>query len=240
MKKKNQETTNSKSKKKKWKRILMKSSIIAGIIGAVGLATAVSANAYVISKYKNKILTVDGMNDKQADCIMVLGAKVRNDGSPSYMLQDRLEKGIELYQAGVSNRLLMTGDHGREEYDEVNSMKNYAVDQGIEKNHIFMDHAGFSTYESMYRAKEVFGVKSMVIVTQKYHMYRALYIANQLGIDAYGVCAEDIEYSNQVSRDIREVAARVKDIGTVMIGSKPEYLGEMIPISESGELTDDN
>ena len=223
----------------RWKKILIKSIICIGILGIVGITLIIGINAYVVSKYKDKILTVEEFENNNVDCIMVLGAHVKSDGEPCVLLRDRLNKGLELYQTGVSDKLLMTGDHGQIEYDEVNAMKNYAIAQGVDGDYIFMDHAGFSTYESMYRAKEVFGVKSMVIVTQKYHLYRALYVANQLGIDAYGVCTEDIEYSSQTKREIREAAARIKDVGYVMFRPEPTYLGEAIPISGSASLADD-
>jgi SanA protein len=97
------------------------------------------------------------------------------------MLLDRLNQGIALYEAEVSDRLLMSGDHGQTDYDEVNVMKRIAVEAGIPSSHVFMDHAGFSTYESLIRARDVFGVKRLIIVSQKEHLYRALMIADELG-----------------------------------------------------------
>ena len=111
----------------------------------------------------------------KVDCIIVLGAGLKPDGTPNFMLKDRLDRALSLYQAGVSERLLMTGDHGKKSYDEVNAMKQYAVDAGVPANHVFMDHAGVSTYESMYRADAIFEVKKAVVVTQRYHIYRTLY-----------------------------------------------------------------
>ena len=130
---------------------------------------------------------------KDVDCILVLGAGVREDGTPSLMLNERLELGIALYQSGASQKLLMSGDHGRKDYDEVNTMKGYALSQGITSEDVFMDHAGFSTYESIYRAKEIFQAKKIIIVSQEYHLYRALYIADKFGIEAYGVAAKGTE-----------------------------------------------
>jgi vancomycin permeability regulator SanA len=146
---------------------------------------------------------------------------------------------VELYQAGAATKLLMTGDHGRENYDEVDAMKRYAVDAGIASRDVFMDHAGFSTYESMVRAKEVFQAKKIIIVTQQYHLYRAVYIAQMLGLDAYGVASDYRTYSGQSMRDIREVLARVKDFGTAIIQPEPTYGGKVIPISSDGNLTND-
>lgn len=170
------------------------------------------------------------------DCIMVLGCGVRGD-RPSPLLADRLQRGVEVFSLGASPKILMSGDHGQENYDEVNVMKQYALDAGIAEADIFMDHAGFSTYESMYRAKEIFGVKKMIIVTQKYHLSRAVYIANQLGIEAYGVASDYQTFGGQFGRDCREVLARVKDMFTTIFQPKPTYLGEHIPISGDGTVT---
>ena len=158
---------------------------------------------------------------------------------PAAWLQDRLNVGISLYQAGAAPKLLMSGDHGSDDYDEVNVMKNFAMDKGIPDEDIFMDHAGFSTYETLYRAKEVFEADKVIIVTQKYHLYRALYIAEKLGIEAYGVPADQEDYAGQLKRDAREILARIKDFATCIIKPEPTYLGDKIPVSGSGSLTND-
>lgn len=208
-------------------------------LSLVALVIILAINGYVVFKYRERIITVEEAKAKDVDCILVLGAAVWGGTRPSPMLQDRLDKGIELYNQGASPRMLMSGDHGGQYYDEVNVMKNYAMDAGIEDSHIFMDHAGFSTYESMIRAKEVFEVDSVIIVTQGYHLSRALYIANELGLDAYGVASDPRKYNGQFYRDLREMAARVKDFGTALLKPQPTYLGEVIPISGSGEATND-
>jgi vancomycin permeability regulator SanA len=222
-------------KGKRIKRILMFGFVCAVIAGL----TVLLINMYMIEKYKKKILSYDNMVDKKFDCILVLGAMVYQDDKPSHMLEDRLNQAIELYNAGYSDRILMSGDHGSSEYDEVNAMKQYAIDKGVKADHIFMDHAGFSTYESMYRARDIFQVDNAIIVTQGYHLFRGLYIANELGVDAYGVPSDQRKYVGQTKRDIREVAARVKDFFGVLLQVKPTYLGEPIPITGSGSLTDD-
>lgn len=170
------------------------------------------------------------------DCIMVLGCGVYDD-RPTPLLEDRLKRGIEVYHAGASPKILMSGDHGQDHYDEVNIMKQYAMDNRVPEDDVFMDHAGFSTYESMCRAKEIFGVDKMIIVTQKYHLSRAVYVARMLGIEAYGVASDYRSFSGQFYRDCREVLARVKDLFTAMIQPAPTYLGEAIPISGSGTVT---
>jgi vancomycin permeability regulator SanA len=133
----------------------------------------------------------------------------------------------------------MSGDHGSEDYDEVNTMKDYAIDKGIDSENIFMDHAGFSTYESLYRARDVFKIKKIIIVTQRYHLYRALYIANSLGLDAYGVASDPQQYVGQELREIREIVARVKDFFIVIVKPYPKYLGDAIPVNGNGDKTND-
>ena len=118
-------------------------------------------------------------------------------------------------------------------------MKNFAIDKGVPSESIFMDHAGFSSYESIYRAKEIFGAKKIVIVTQKYHLYRALYIANQLGIEAYGVGADPRQYVGATYRELREILARNKDFIKCIFKPEPTYLGDTIPVSGDGNDTND-
>lgn len=197
-------------------------------------------NFYVKASTKKQIIDNESelSNLSDVDCILILGAGVRNN-APSPMLEDRLLKGIELYNKNISNKIIMSGDHGREEYDEVNIMKDFAIDKGIKSEDIFMDHAGFSTYESIYRAKEIFEAKKIIIVTQSYHLYRALYIANSLGIEAYGVSADLRTYTNQLPREIREIVARDKDFIKCIYKPKPTYLGDTIPVSGNGDITND-
>ena len=133
----------------------------------------------------------------------------------------------------------MSGDHGREEYNEVETMKRYAVDAGISSSDVFMDHAGFSTYESIYRAKKIFEADKIIIVTQKYHLYRALYVADKLGVEAYGVASDYHTYLGQPKREVREVLARNKDFVISVVKPEPTYLGEVIPVSGNGDITND-
>ncbi len=208
--------------------------------GVLGIIILLSINGFIKISTKDKIISTKEADDLEGvDCILVLGAGVWEGGRPSHMLEDRLEQGIELYDAGVSDRLLMSGDHGREEYDEVNVMKQFAIDAGIPSMNIFMDHAGFSTYESLYRARDIFGADKILIVTQEYHLYRALYIADKLGLEAYGVGSDPRQYAGQKYREAREVLARVKDFCYVITKPEPTYLGEAIPVSGNGDLTND-
>lgn len=158
------------------------------IITIIIILVALGINLFVIASTKENIITEDEAKEiKDIDCILILGAGVRGN-NPSPMLEDRLLQGIELYKRGVAKKIIMSGDHGSKNYDEVNVMKNFAIEHGVPSEDIFMDHAGFSSYESMYRAKEIFGVKTAIVVTQKYHLYRSLYIAKRLGIEAWRSC----------------------------------------------------
>lgn len=212
-----------------------------GIISIVVItAIVLSINLYVKISTKNQIIKENEYAElSNVDCIIILGAGIWGD-KPSPMLEDRLLEGIKLYQNNVSDKIIMSGDHGRKEYDEVNIMKNYAIEKGIPSENIFMDHAGFSTYESIYRAKDIFAVKKVVIVTQKYHLNRALYIANQLGLEAYGVGADPRQYVGATYREIREILARDKDFIKCIFKPKPTYLGDTIPVSENGDITNDD
>ena len=221
----------------KWVRISILGVVAAGLLCAV---LVLSINLWVTGSVQSCILTQEQALDlEDVDCIIVLGCQVRSDGTPSHMLEDRLRQGVALYTSGAAPKLLMSGDHGTDGYDEVDAMKQYAVEAGAPSEDVFMDHAGFSTYETMCRAKKIFQAEKVLIVTQRYHLYRAVYLAKALGMEAYGVAAEYRQYSGQLARDVREVLARVKDFGMAIFRPDPTYLGDAIPISGSGELTHD-
>lgn len=224
----------------KMESVLKKIRKVCTILVLAGSLFLFVINLYVIKKEEDFILTAQEAGQLQdVDCIMVLGCGVRQDGTPSVILEDRLLQGIELYNSSVSDRLLMSGDHGSVNYDEVNLMKQFAIDRGVLSQDIFMDHAGFSTYESMYRARDIFQVKRIVIVTQQYHMYRALYVAQAMGMEAYGVASDPRTYEGQNMRDVRELLARPKDWIYTIVMPKPTYLGDSIPVSGDGNVTND-
>lgn len=212
----------------------------------LGLCLLLAAGAIllIVSGYvkyvtENQILTPEeAAKVTDADCILVLGCFVRPDGVPSPLLQDRLDRGVELYELGAADKIIMSGDHGQPEYNEVAAMKQYAMDGGVPSSDVFMDHAGFCTYDSIYRARDVFQAKKVIIVTQEYHLYRALYIANALGLDAYGVAANPRQ-GGQLNRDVREVLARNKDVLWCLVQPEPTYLGAAIPVSGNGDVTND-
>lgn len=226
---------------RKKKKLLMKFTItIAGLV-TIGLAMFFIINSVVVdsaSKYVYPIEDIAQMD--KAECVLVLGARVYQDESLSPVLKDRVDYAIAIYQAGKADKILFTGDHGQTDYDEVNAMMDYAIEKGVLKTDIFLDHAGFSTYDSIYRARDVFCVTDVIIVTQKFHLSRAVYIARQLGLNAYGVNADPRKYLNAKYDSFRENFARVKDFFYVNVFKpEPKYLGDAIPIfGDSGETHD--
>lgn len=222
-----------------WKRLKFCVFCLA-VLAFAGLLAAFGISFYVKASVRGRLLSrEDAAKMEDVDCILILGCLVRENGEMSVMLKDRMDEGIALYHAGAAGKILVSGDHGRTDYDEVNRMKAYAVENGVPAEDVFMDHAGFSTYESMYRARDIFGVKRMIVVTQKYHLYRAVYNARALGMDAWGVPADPRRYGGQLYRDLREVLAQDKDFLYCLIQPKPTYLGEAIPVQGNGNLTND-
>ncbi len=180
--------------------------------------------------------TIRELKAKNPQCIIILGAGVRIDGSPTKMLADRLEVGTALYKKGAAPKILLSGDNGKVEYNELKAMRKYVKSAGVPDKDIFLDYAGFSTYESMYRAKAVFCVKRAIVVTQKYHESRALYVGEKLGLDVWGVTSDQAVYSGQTMRDLREVVARDKDFIKCIYKPEPTFLGEQIPITGKGNI----
>jgi SanA protein len=171
--------------------------------------------------------------------VLVLGSQIRR-GKPSPVLRDRLDAGILIVESGKGGKLLLSGDHGQTNYDEVNVMRLYTLDSSrIQEEDIFMDHAGFNTYDSMYRARDVFEVKDLVIVTQEFHINRAVYIARSLGLDAVGFAVNQDRFGARSLYfwKFREYLARIKAFFAVLFKVKPRYLGEKIPITGDGKAT---
>ncbi|MBD7911502.1 SanA/YdcF family protein [Clostridium cibarium] len=227
-------------KKRKFIRVLKKVIIALLVLTSV----AVIAGIFIVSKVqKDGAARIVSLEDipKDVDAIIVLGAGVKADGSPCDMLVDRLKTSIEVYKESNNSKLLLSGDHSRQNYNEVGTMKKFVQDNiKINDSKIFLDHAGFSTYESMYRAKEIFKVKKAIIVTNEYHLPRALYIAKSLGIDAYGVKSDIRNYKGIEVYRQREKLAQLKDFFYALIKPEPTFLGEEIPVSTSdGRVTED-
>lgn len=213
----------------------VKRVVLAGIIGVIVCA---GINQYVLAKSQQRI----SHNIKElpeAYTAIVLGARVYQNGGVSNYLKDRLEHALELYNSGKIERFLVSGDHGQKDYDEVNTMKQYLMNNGVPKEVIFLDHAGFNTYSSMVRAKKVFQVEDAIIVSQDYHLPRAVFIANQVGLNAHGYASSSSVLGQSKRNKIREVLARVKSFGEVMLGVDPKYLGNPIPITGSSIASHD-
>ena len=213
-------------------------------IAAAAAVIVIGLNFYVIKSTQPQINAayempedtatreeVEDLSSISPECILVLGASVTSDGVPSPILQDRLDTAIDLYNKGVAPKLLLSGDNGQMVYNEVKAMQNYALEAGVDENDIYLDHAGFSTYESIYRAKYIFKVDSMIVVTQTYHLYRSLYGCRRMGITAMGAAADQYTYAGQEKREIREVLARDKDFVKWIFKPQPTFLGDAVPIS---------
>lgn len=206
------------------------------------LTAVLTVSIAMVDTTADKILTPDELaSDLVAgkyDCILVLGAGVRDDGTPSDMLRDRVTVACDLYKAAGEAKipLLMSGDHTGD-YNEVGVMKTLAADMGIPTDKIFLDHEGYSTYESLYRAKHVFGAKKIVIVTQEYHLHRALHIARELGMEAVGVSADLRPYRSQTRYELREHLARFKDLFSAAAGDYTGHLDPPVDLNGDGNLT---
>ncbi len=225
----------------KKKRTILKLTIILSAAAAAAITVLIIINSVVIGNASGYVYSIGEIGKlEEADCVLVPGALVYDDERLSLILRDRVDYAIEIYKAGKADKLLFSGDHGQTDYDEVNAMMDYAISRGVPKEDIFLDHAGFSTYESMYRARDVFCVKSVIIVTQEFHVSRAVYIARALGLDAIGVNSDPRKYSNATIDAIRESLARIKDFFSVNVFlPEPKYLGDAIPIFGDSGATHD-
>ncbi|MCK4906644.1 MAG: YdcF family protein [Spirochaetes bacterium] len=204
----------------------------------IGLITVFIINTYIKNFSRPFIVTMEKC--PQAQAAIVLGAAVWQNKYLSHILQDRMDTAISLYKMGKVKKLLLSGDHGKKYYDEVNNMLRYALQYGIIPKDFFLDHAGFRTYDTMYRARDVFKIKSAIIVTQKFHLARAVYIARKLGIQAIGITADKRLYQNISLYKFREFFARLKAYWQAgIIKPKPKFLGKVIPITGDGRLSHD-
>lgn len=213
--------------------------IILGILTITGACSYILINQYVQKTGSRYIL--EAVQAPESEAILVLGAYVFPDGTLSFMLNDRLDQAYELYRLGKAGKVIVSGDHGQKDYDEVNTMKKYLIARGVPPEDVFMDHAGFNTYESVYRARDIFQVKKVIIVTQEYHLARAVFIAKELGLQACGVAADLHDYGEVMAiYRLRETAARNKDFFLAgLIKPEPTFLGETIPVTGDGTITDD-
>lgn len=215
-----------------WKRKI----IIILLFGIFALFLTFFANLYITKTSADYISNeLDEIPETQV--ALILGSRVYSSGVMSDVLIDRTIKGLELYERGKVSKILVSGDHGRAEYDEVNVVKDYLLENGVSEEDLFLDHAGFDTYDSIYRAKEIFEIESLIIVTQEFHLPRAVYIGNSLGIETYGYIADRQPYIAARWNSLRESLARVKALLNVTFHSEPKYLGEHIPITGDSRLS---
>ena len=213
--------------------------IIISIIAIILFLVLLYINIYIKYNSYKQIIKNEDETINNIDCLLVLGAGIINNERPTLMLKDRLDKSIELYKKGLAHKIIMSGDHGKINHNEVGIMKKYAIERGVPSEDIFMDHAGFCTYDSIYRAKEIFGAKKIIIVTQKYHLYRAIYISNVLELEAYGIKSDARIYAKMPYHILREILARCKNFFKCKLKSEPKYLGEKISLNQSGDVTND-
>jgi SanA protein len=224
--------------KKKRMKIVLAVFIFFLLIFLGGIIAVAIMNLVILNSARPYVYSIS--NVPAAHTAIVPGCFVDEKGNLSDMLFDRLKTAVQLYQQGKVKKILLTGDHGIKSYDEVNSMRKTAEKMGVPPEDIFMDHAGFCTYESMYRARDVFRVKSAIIVTQKFHLSRSIYIARKLGIEAVGVPADSHRYMDVEYNENRETLARVKAFIQVNVTRPlPTFLGEVIPITGDGRKTHD-
>jgi SanA protein len=203
------------------------------MLAVVLLFVLVFAPAFInfnIIRQSNNLIYQNIDNVPTAQAVLVLGAKVKSNGEMSDVLLDRAVTALELYQAKKVEKILVSGDHGTKGYDEVNTLKKYFLDNGVLPADIFLDHAGFDTYDSLYRAKYIFQARSLIIVTQNFHLPRTVYIGKKLGLDVAGLSADKHIYLGAYRWELREILARVKAFGSVVFHTKPKYLGAVIPL----------
>ncbi len=217
----------------KIRKIILTLTIIILVVGLISFAI----NIYMIEYSKRYIINAESLEEK-TDAVIVLGAYVFPSGEVSWMLRDRLDTALKIYTI-TGDKIIVSGDHGNKNYNEVRAMKDYLLAKEVDEHDIFMDHAGFSTYDSMYRAKEVFLLDNALISTQRYHLYRAIYIARRIGIDAYGIAADLHVYPRMSYYQFREALARVKDFFYVLFKAEPVFSGPVIDIKGSGLQTED-
>lgn len=213
-----------------WK--ILRRIVVSVII--VGTATGLLCCAVVLS-HRSQIVSVDSV--ASAPIAIIFGAKVKDDGTPSDILRDRLLTGIDLYDRRIVTKLLLSGDDGQIAYDEVNAMRVFVIDHGVAPSDVFLDHAGFDTFDSVVRASKVFGITKAILVTQNYHLPRALYLASAFGISAQGVSADRQTYRGILRYESRELLADVKAVFDVVFHVSPKYLGDPVDATGDGQTT---
>lgn len=167
---------------------------------------------------------------------IIFGAGINGD-KPSRYLKDRLDAGIALYKNNKVDKILLSGDNGRDEHDELTVMKLYCYENGIDTNKIYIDYAGFDSYSTMYRAKHIFKVDTAILVSQKYHLNRCVYIGDKLGVKSYGYSANRGVYPGYKYYSFREKLSITKSVFDVVRNRKPKYLGETVDVNGKSNYT---
>jgi SanA protein len=219
-----------------FKNILLKIIVGGLVLSAFAFIFILVADQIVLSSGHGFIYEGDSRfsDVPKAQAALVLGARVWRDGSMSAIFEDRAKVALRLYQEGKVEKILVSGDHGRKNYDEVNAAKKFLLDNGVPGKDIFLDHAGFDTCDSLYRARDVFTAKSLIICTQDFHLPRAIYLGRKLGLEVYGVSADLQPYVGETRRNLREKLARTKALLDIILQAKPKFLGPVIPLSGDG------
>lgn len=203
------------------------------VLGVVTIVVLVCNLTVIIATRTNVAGSINTLSEAQA--VIILGAGVTESGELSAVLRDRVDTAVAIYRSGNVGAILVSGDNSTTEHNEVVPVQEYLLALGIPAEDIFLDYAGFDTYDTMYRARAIFEVTAAVVVTQSYHLPRALYLADVVGIEAQGVVAQH-DRANLYNY-AREVLARVKAVGNVLLRSQPEYLGKRIPITGDGRAS---
>jgi len=202
----------------------LKKIILASVIGLVLIIFVILGVEAIFQKQTSSLIYGEITDIPPAKTVIILGASVHADGKLSPILQDRVDTAIKLYENGKVENFLVTGDHRSDDYNEVAAMVGYLEKNGIDKNIISADHAGLDTYDSMYRAGKLFEIESAIVVTQKFHLPRTLFIAKNLGFDYRGFAADQRAYQTEYRLKQREKLANLKALWEVLLKKKPRTL----------------
>ena len=221
--------------------LVMRLLLAVVLLAVLAAAVVVVANTVTVMSTRDRVGTVAqltrDMQGNPADAVLVLGASVHPDGQPSDILADRLEVAVDLYKAGAARAIIVSGDNRDSHYNESDAMKAYCVKLGVPSQDVYVDHAGNTTYESMYRARHLFGAERVIVATQAYHLYRAMFAGTQMGMQVWGVATDKGAYDDQFSYSVREIVARTKDFFAALLGVKVPLQEDPISLDDSGDLT---
>jgi SanA protein len=203
--------------------IILATKIFVGLVLGINIVVGISSKPFIYE---------DTASAPLAQAVLIPGAAILPSGAPTQFFLDRVDTGLELYKAGKVSKILVSGDNSTETHNEVNPVRLYLIEHGVPDQDIFLDHAGFDTYSSMYRARDIFGVESIIISTQSFHLPRAVFIARILGIKSYGVRSDGV--TPYFRNYIREMLANEKAIMNLILHTRPKFLGDPIPITGDG------